>query len=123
MAKKRSVPQPYTKTDQIPIPGDKIFSILRQKEVARTPEEQVRQDYLQVLMNEYGYKPEQISEEESVIGRGSGAARADFLIWRTPEAKQKQEHALIVVECKADNVTISLKDYEQGANYAQYEHA
>jgi type I restriction enzyme M protein len=30
---------------------------------------------------------------------------------------------LIVVECKADNVTISLKDYAQGANYAQYEHA
>jgi type I restriction enzyme M protein len=28
-----------------------------------------------------------------------------------------------VVECKADNVTISLKDYMQGANYAQYEHA
>lgn len=29
----------------------------------------------------------------------------------------------IVVECKADNVTVSLKDYTQGANYAQYEHA
>ena len=28
-----------------------------------------------------------------------------------------------MVECKADNVTISLKDYHQGANYAQYEHA
>ncbi len=30
---------------------------------------------------------------------------------------------MIVIECKADNVTISLKDYAQGANYAQYEHA
>ncbi|HSA84659.1 MAG TPA: type I restriction enzyme HsdR N-terminal domain-containing protein, partial [Nitrospira sp.] len=28
-----------------------------------------------------------------------------------------------MVECKADNVTVSLKDYTQGANYAQYEHA
>ena len=74
-------------------------------------------------MEEYGYKAEQIEEEVSVTGRGSGDARADFLIWRTPEAKQKQEHALIVIECKADNVTISLKDYGQGANYAQYEHA
>ena len=27
------------------------------------------------------------------------------------------------MECKADNVSISLKDYQQGANYAQYEHA
>ena len=83
----------------------------------------MRQEYLRVLIEEYGYKPEQIEEEVSVTGRGSGDARADFLIWRTPEAKQRQEHALIVIECKADNVTISLKDYAQGANYAQYEHA
>jgi type I restriction enzyme M protein len=123
MAKKQSAPQPYAKPDQIQIRGDKMYSILRQKEVARTPEEQVRQEYLRVLIEEYGYKPEQMEEEVSVTHRGSGAARADFLIWRTPEAKQKQEHALIVIECKADNVTISLKDYEQGANYAQYEHA
>ncbi len=58
-----------------------------------------------------------------MTGRGAAQARADFLIWRSPEAKKKQEHALIVVECKADNVSISLKDYTQGANYAQYEHA
>jgi type I restriction enzyme M protein len=123
MAKIQPTPQPYAKTDQIQIRGDKIYSILRQKWVALTPEERVRQEYLRVLIEEYGYKPEQMEEEVSVTHRGSGAARADFLIWRTPEAKQRQEHALIVVECKADNVTISLKDYVQGANYAQYEHA
>jgi type I restriction enzyme M protein len=123
MAKKQPTPQPYAKTDQIQIRGDKIFSIIRQKWVALTPEERVRQEFLRVLIEEYGYKPEQIEEEVSVIHRGSGDARADFLIWRTPDAKKKQEHALIVIECKADNVTISLKDYAQGANYAQYEHA
>ena len=123
MAKKQPVPQPYAKPDQIQIRGDKIYSILRQQWFALTPEERVRQEYLRVLIEEYGYKPEQIEEEVSVTGHGSGAARADFLIWRTPEAKQRQEHALIVIECKADNVTISLKDYAQGANYAQYEHA
>ena len=90
---------------------------------ALTPEERVRQDYLFVLINEYGYSLDQIDEEISVTSRGSAQARADFLIWRTPEAKKQQEHALIVIECKADNVTISLKDYVQGANYAQYEHA
>ncbi|PIP35579.1 MAG: N-6 DNA methylase [Desulfobacterales bacterium CG07_land_8_20_14_0_80_52_14] len=123
MAKKQPTPQAYAKTDQIQIRGNQIFSILRQKWVALTPEERVRQEYLRGLIEEYGYKPEQIEEEVSVTGRGSGDARADFLIWRTPEAKQKQEHALIVIECKADNVTISLKDYVQGANYAQYEHS
>jgi len=123
MAKKKTVPKPYEKPDQIRIEGDKIFSPLRQKLVQLTPEERVRQEYLLVLTGEYGYSLEQIAEETPVAGRGSAQARADFLIWRTPEAKRKQEHALIVVECKADNVTISLKDYEQGANYAQYEHA
>ncbi|PKN30367.1 MAG: N-6 DNA methylase [Deltaproteobacteria bacterium HGW-Deltaproteobacteria-21] len=123
MARNKPAPQPYTKPDQIRIRGNQIYSIIRQKWVALTPEERVRQEYLRVLVEEYGFKPEQIEEEASVMHRGSGAARADFLIWRTPEAKQKQEHALIVIECKADNVTISLKDYAQGANYAQYEHA
>ncbi len=123
MAKKQPAPQAYVKPDQIKIRGNQIYSILRQKWVALTPEERVRQVYLRVLIEEYGYKPEQIEEEVSVTGRGSGDARADFLIWRTPEAKQRQEHSLIVIECKADNVTISLKDYAQGANYAQYEHA
>ena len=123
MAKKKSTPQPYVKPDQIETRGNEIFSPLRQKWLKATPEERVRQEFLVVLMNEYGYTLDQIDEESPVTSRGAAQARADFLIWRTPEARQKQEHALIVIECKADNVTISLKDYVQGANYAQYEHA
>lgn len=123
MAVKKSAPQPYAKPDQVRIRGNEIFSPLRQKWVQLTPEERVRQEHLRILIDEYGYKPEQIEEEVSVTNRGSGAARADLLIWRTPEARQRREHALIVVEYKADNVSISLKDYVQGANYAQYEHA
>ncbi|MDP3283912.1 MAG: type I restriction enzyme HsdR N-terminal domain-containing protein, partial [Desulfobacterales bacterium] len=123
MAKKKTEIQSYAKPDQIRIEGSKIYSPLRKIWVPLTPEERVRQEYLLNLTGEYGYSLEQIGEETSVAGRGSAQARADFLIWRTPEAKQEQEHALIVIECKADNVTISLKDYEQGAHYAQYEHA
>ena len=123
MAKDKPVPQPYAKPDQMPTRGDKIFSPLRQKWVQLTPEERVRQEFLFVLTNQYGYSLGQIDEETPVTSRGSAQARADFLIWRTPEAKKQQEHALIVIECKADNVNISLRDYVQGANYAQYEHA
>lgn len=123
MAKKQLEPRPYVKTDQIEIRGNEIFSPLRRQWLKATPEERVRQEFLIVLMNEYGYSLDQIDEEAPVTSRGAAQARADFLIWRSPEAKQKQEHALIVIECKADNVTISLKDYVQGANYAQYEHA
>ena len=123
MARKQPAPQPYAKPDQIQIRGNQVFSPVRQKWVQLTPEERVRQEFLLVLATEYGYSLDQIDEEVSVTGRGSGDARADFLIWRTPAAKASQEHALVVVECKADNITISLTDYAQGANYAQYEHA
>lgn len=100
--------------------GDKIWSHVRQAWYVETPEERVRQEYLCVLVNEYGYKLTQIAEEESVTGRGSGNARADFVIWRSPQDKTDQKIPLIAVECKADNVTINQKTYEQGANYAQY---
>ena len=73
-----------------------------------------------MLVNEYGYKLTQMAEEEGVTGLGSGNARADFIIWRSPQDKTDKKIPLIVVECKADNVTINQKTYEQGANYAQY---
>ena len=70
MAKKKSEPQFYQKPDQIQIRGTQILSILRQKWVALTPEERVRQEYPRVLIEEYGYTAEQIEEEVSVTGRG-----------------------------------------------------
>ena len=85
MAKKKPEPQPYAKPDQIQIRGNQIFSPIRQKWVQLTPEERVRQEFLFVLINEYGYTLDQIDEEIPVTGRGAGQARADFLIWRTPD--------------------------------------
>jgi len=98
-----------------------IFSHIRKKWLHEIPEERVRQEYLCILVNEYGFNVEQIDEEISVTGRGSGDARADFLIWRTAKEKAENKPAMIVVECKADNVTIDARTYHQGANYAQYE--
>lgn len=85
----------------------------------KTPEEIVRQNYLLTLVNEYGYSLDQIDEELAITGRGSGKARADFVIWKTTEDKQKAKAPLIIVECKSDNITISAKDYAQGENYAR----
>lgn len=70
----------YVKADEIQIKGNKIFSPVRRKWLPLTPEERVRQEYLFVLTEEYGYTHDQIAEEESVTGRGSAQARADFLI-------------------------------------------
>ncbi len=108
------------KTLSIERKNGEIYSHIRKKWLVETPEECVRQEYLCVLVNEYGYSLDQIDEELSVTGRGAGDARADFLIWRTPQEKADRKTAIIVVECKADNITIDNKTYLQGANYAQY---
>jgi type I restriction enzyme M protein len=113
----------YVKADVIQIKGNQIFSPVRSKWLPLTPEEKVRQEYLLVLTQEYGYSIDQIAEEESVTGRGSAQARADFLIWRTVQERLEDRPAIIVVECKSDNVTISSKDYFQGDNYARREGA
>jgi type I restriction enzyme M protein len=101
-----------------------IRSHLRGMWLIDTPEERVRQQYVCTLVNEYGYSLAQMAEEKSVAGkRGTAAAKADILIWRTAAAKANNEHAFIVVECKADNVTIDPEVYTQGSHYAQYEQA
>jgi type I restriction enzyme M protein len=113
----------YPKADQIRLRENQVFSPVRQKWVQLTPEERVRQEYLQVLINEYGYTVDQIGEELEVTGRGSGHARADFVVWRTTQDKVDGKNPLIIVECKADNVTIKPADYGQGDNYARLTNA
>jgi type I restriction enzyme M protein len=56
----------------------KIFSHVRRKWIEETPEERVRQEYLLVLSNEYGFKLDQVAEVMQVTGRGSGHARAEI---------------------------------------------
>ena len=99
---------------------NKIWSHVRSKWLVRTPEEIVRQNYLLVLVNDYGYTLGQIDEELEITGaRGTGKARADLVVWKTEEEKQRQKSPLIIVECKSDNVTITSWDYSQGENYAK----
>lgn len=97
----------------------KIWSHVRSKWLVETPEETVRQEYLLILVNEYGFAIDQIAEEIDLTGRGSAAARADFAIWRTISDKADENTPFIIVECKSDNVTIKPQDYSQGENYAR----
>jgi type I restriction enzyme M protein len=101
----------------------KIWSHLRAKWLNETPEEKVRQEFLPVLVNEYGFSLEQMGEEIEVTGRGSGHARADFVIWKSAQDKTDKKTPLIIVECKSDNVTIKADDYGQGDNYARLTNA
>jgi type I restriction enzyme M protein len=110
-----------TSPDQLRVRREKgkIWSHIRRKWLVETPEEAVRQEYLCVLVNEYGYDPHQMGEEIEVTGRASGHARADFAIWRTPKDKTELRNPLIIIECKSDNITIKPEDYGQGDNYAR----
>lgn len=97
----------------------KIWSHVRRKWLVETPEETVRQEYLLVLINEYGFSLDQIAEEVNLAGRGSASARADFVLWRTVRDKVDENSPFIIVECKSDNVAIKQQDYTQGENYAR----
>ena len=107
---------------EVQIDGNKIYSPIRDKWLVLTPEEQVRQSYICRLVNVYGYDLEQIGEELKVNNshRGQGKARADIVVWKSKEDKQKAKAAFIVVECKAETVKIRQEDYYQGANYAAW---
>lgn len=102
-----------TETESLSVKQDgkgKIYSHIRKMWLHETPEERVRQDYLVVLVNEYGFSLDQIGEEVSVVERGAAQARADFLVWRTPQDKSDGKKPIIVVECKADT-RCSLPDF------------
>ena len=98
---------------EVQIDGNKIYSPIRDKWLVLTPEEQVRQSYICRLVNVYGYDLEQIGEELKVNNshRGQGKARADIVVWKSKEDKQKAKAAFIVVECKAETVKIRQEDY------------
>ncbi|NOH84768.1 N-6 DNA methylase [Vibrio sp. 03-59-1] len=104
--------------------GEKIFSHVRRKLLKKTPEEEVRQKYICKLVNVYGYDLNQIGEEVQVNNsqRGQGRALADIVIWKSESDKNDPEHPspAIVVECKAEHITIKEDDYFQGYNYASW---
>ncbi|MBQ8699626.1 MAG: N-6 DNA methylase, partial [Schwartzia sp.] len=103
----------------------KVFCPLQNKWLIAKPEERVRQHYVCILVNEYGYTLEQMAQEFKVNNshRGQGKARADIVLWKSKKDKDDKKAAFIVVECKAENVKIRVEDYYQGFNYATWAHA
>ena len=102
-----------------------IYAPLKSKWLVMKPEEEVRQKYICRLADSYGYSLDQMDQEIQVSNsqRGQGAARADIVVWRSKEDKESKKYPLIVVECKAESVTIRKEDYYQGMNYASWAHA
>jgi len=107
---------------EIQIKDNKIFAPLKDKWLVLKPEEEVRQKYICRLIDNYGYSVEQMDQELQVSNsqRGQGAARADIVIWKNVEDKVNSKSPIIVVECKAESITIHEADYFQGYNYASW---
>ena len=106
----------------IQIKDNKIFAPLKNKWLVYKPEEEVRQKYICRLVDAYGYSLEQMAQEMQVSNsqRGQGAARADIVVWKNKDDKSNSKSPIIVVECKAESVTIHEADYFQGYNYASW---
>lgn len=107
---------------EIKVEGNKIFAPLKGKWFIQTPEEKVRQEYICRLVNHYGFEIDQMEQEVKVSNsrRGQGKARADIVIWKTKEEKNNSKSPIIVIECKAEHITVREEDYYQGFNYASW---
>ena len=107
---------------EVKIKDNLIYEPLRRRYGVLTPEERVRQEYICRLVSYYGYDLSQMEQEVQVSNslRGQGKARADIVVWSSASAKQNEEAAMIVVECKAEHITIREEDYFQGYNYAAW---
>lgn len=107
---------------KVEIKDNKIFAPLLSKWLILKPEEKVRQEYICRLVNDYGFSLEQMGQEIKVNNsqRGQGRAMADIVIWRNPKDKNESKSPIIVVECKAEHITVREDDYFQGYNYASW---
>jgi type I restriction enzyme M protein len=107
---------------KVQIKDNKIFAPLLNKWLVLKPEENVRQQYICRLVNIYGFSIDQMEQEKKVNNsqRGQGRAMADIVIWKNSKDKAIDNSPIIVVECKAEHITVREEDYFQGYNYASW---
>lgn len=90
--------------------GFLIFDRCRNKYVALTPEEWVRQNMVEYLIQAKNFPPARIGNEVTVAINGM-RKRSDTVIY------DKEMRPRIIVEYKAPSVKISQKVFDQIANY------
>lgn len=89
---------------------DFIFDVVRRQWVNLTPEEWVRQNFLQHLLLNKGY-PAALIAVEKEIKLGELTKRCDIVIYNTLGVPE------LIVECKAMEVEISTKTLDQVLRY------
>jgi len=87
-----------------------IFDENRKKFIILTPEEWVRQNFIQYLVTEKRYPKSLISIEMSIIVNGL-AKRCDAVIYN------KFKQPVVIIEFKAPNVKITSRTFDQITRY------
>jgi hypothetical protein len=87
-----------------------LFDPFRKKWVQRTPEEWVRQYFLQLLTLEHAY-PTSAFAVEKTIRLGQLSKRFDILIY------DRQHQPWMMIECKAETVSLDERVKEQLLHY------
>jgi len=87
-----------------------IFDSLRKKFVRLTPEERVRQNFVQFLIQEKKYSPSLIVAE-GLVKVNNNPQRADLVIF------DRQGIPVLVAEFKAPDVKITQQTFDQIARY------
>ncbi len=87
-----------------------IFDAFRKKYVALTPEEWVRQNLLMYLVNEKRY-PASLIAVEAGLKLYNRTKRTDIVVYNN------KGNPLLIAECKAPEVVINQKAFDQIARY------
>lgn len=94
----------------------KIFDVLRQRYVALTPEEWVRQHFIHNLIDNLGY-PTALLANEVKLRIGQKDLRADSVLY------DRQLHPQMIIEYKAPSIPITQKVFDQLMAYNIQLHA
>jgi type I site-specific restriction endonuclease len=87
-----------------------MFDEIRKKEVVLTPEEWVRQHFIQYLIKEKNF-PRSLIKLEGGLKLNGNAKRSDIVIFNNKGEK------ILLVECKAPSVKVTQQVFDQVARY------
>jgi len=87
-----------------------LFDVIRKKNIIITPEEWVRQHFVQYLINQKNY-PKTLIKLEGGHKLNGMAKRSDIVVYKPSGEK------ILLVECKAPSVPIDQKTFDQVARY------
>lgn len=90
--------------------GRELFDPIRQRWVSLTPEEWVRQQFVQLLVQEHHY-PSALIAIEKTISIGDLSKRFDLLV------HDASHRPWMMIECKASSVTLDASVLEQLLRY------